>query len=184
MNWMKSCFVLWVALLFSGTVLAERTPIMLKVDGVGHMRMSTVDAFVGVGTRPAMCFDLKLLDMSSGEQIGTATDCMSEVVENGEGGMGVVATTTFRIPNGTATVQTFVAAQPVINPGRFVDNDGRSYTHMTGAIGGQSAVIRSSGVLAGISGTGRISGLLDMSHFNKQEGDIVMFNCLFEIYLD
>lgn len=183
MKLIKSGLVLLVAILLISPVMAEQ-PIMLKVDGVGHMRNAAVPAFSGVGTEPAMCFDLALLDLTTGKRIGRATDCMSEVVPNEHGGLVTVATTTFFVEGGSATVQTFVSVQPVTQPGRFIDRDGRNYTHMSGAVRDQSKVIASTGTLSGISGTSRISGLLDMGHFNQVEGDIVIFNCLFEVYLD
>jgi hypothetical protein len=172
-------------LLMSFSAYAENEPVVLKVDGVGHMRMDTVAATLTTGTVPAMCFDVDLIDMSTGLKIGSATDCLSEIVEHElDNGMAVVATTTFTLPDGSATVRTLVSVQPVSDSEDFIDSSGRMYTHMSGAIGDRSAVIDSTGSLQGISGTGRLSGLLDMSHFNEQEGDIIIFNCLFEIYLD
>lgn len=160
-------------------------PIMLKVEGVGRMHPDTVQSSVNPRVSvPAMCFDVDLLDMSTGNLIGTATDCMSEMVPNvGDSGFLAIATTTFTTPDGSATVQGAVSVQPLQDSSLFLSDLGQEYTHMSGAIGSGNAIIASTGAFAGLQGTSRLSGLLNMGLFEAVEGDPVLFNCLFELHL-
>ena len=160
-------------------------PIMLKVDGVGRMHPDTVQSSVNPRLSvPAMCFTVDLLDMSTGGVIGTATDCLSEMVPNvGDSGFLAIATTTFTTPEGSATVQGAVAVQPLQNSALFLSDTGQEYTHMSGAIGSGNAIIASTGAFSGLRGTSRLSGLLNMGLFTTAEGDPVLFNCLFELHL-
>ena len=69
---------------------------VLNLIGTGAMYEGMVPDIDGDGVDdPAMCFDVDLMDPRRGRKIGTATDCLSNVVDDEPDGLQLVGTTYF-----------------------------------------------------------------------------------------
>jgi hypothetical protein len=130
------------------------------------------------GTDSALCFDGTLIDLATGVVIGTATDCLADIVPDPGGGMSLVGTTIFNLPGGTITSRGLTTVQPILTPPA-----GTPATHVTGAVpnAGANSIIGGTGRFAGATGSVRLSGAVNLS--NLGNGQIV-FDCLFVIDLD
>ena len=152
---------------FDGKLVVE-----LRGTDLGEMRM--------IGGVMMNCFDIDLVDVATGEVIGTGTDCLDLASISGGDpmkgeGFAVSNTTIFNFPHGTLTTQNRTTVQPVVegSPGR---------THITGDLAGQANVQSGTGQLSGVTGIARLHGAVDMSRFFTD--NIASFNCLFVLDLD
>lgn len=150
--------------------------LMLKLAGTGSMYKRAVPGY----EEEAMCFDVDLVDMKSGETIGTATDCLSDVQPKGDG-MSIVGTTLLNMPEGSFVIRGKISAQPVLE--ETILESGQVITHITGASNTENSVIGGTGIYEYSTGTVRLSGLVDMANFDANEGDLVVFDCLLYIHL-
>jgi hypothetical protein len=121
----------------------------------------------------ALCFDVNLLD-ASGRIIGTATDCLSEITPV-EGGLALVGTTTFNLPNGTFIARGYTTVQPLTT------TMPSPATHTTGAVPmpGTNGVIHGTGAYENFQAEVRLSGAVNMSRLDSH-GEIT-FDCLFSV---
>ncbi len=157
----------------------ERGPrIAVALVGTAEAFTSTVPDIDGDGTADeGTCFTVDLIDASTNEVIGDATDCLSNITEDGDG-LKIIGTTTFNFPEGQIVTRGETTVQPLL----FGQN---GFTHSTGAappLGG-SNILSATGDFAGSadSGTARLSGLVDMSRLGEE--GILRFDCLFLIDL-
>ena len=140
---------------------------------------STVPDIDGDGVDDeALCFSgLEMVEMASGTVIGTATDCLSDVTDVGEG-MSVIGTTTFEFAGGTLVTRAPTSVRPTTigSPGR---------THITGSIPGadENTVLSGTGDFEGASGRTRLSGAVTMNPLDDDQMEIT-FDCLFVLSLD
>jgi hypothetical protein len=118
--------------------------------------------------------------MKNRRQVGTATDCLSNVTAIGSG-VALVGTTYFNFPQGELVVRGRTTVQPALTP--LVSTSGHTMTHTTGAASPDNGVISGTRRFAGAAGTVRLSGLVDMSQFAGNVGDPISFDCLFVIDL-
>ena len=131
---------------------------------------------------PMECFDVNLLDPANGKVIGNGTDCLDlasiEMIGD-DGGMLLNNTTFFKFDDGTIVSLSLTAAQPVSDP---LPTSGP--THITGEISGGDNILAEMGTgkYAGIRGSTRLSGMVDMSAFSGP-GTQVTFDCIFVINL-
>ena len=83
---------------FEDQVLGPR--IAVALIGTGEAFTSTTPDIDGDGIDDeATCFNLDLIDVSTGDVIGDATDCLSNITPDGDG-LALVGTTTFNFPQG------------------------------------------------------------------------------------
>ncbi|WP_299178794.1 hypothetical protein [uncultured Neptuniibacter sp.] len=129
----------------------------------------------------AFCFDVDLVNGKNRQVIGSATDCLSNVEGGGQGGLMLVGTTFFNLPQGTLVTRGLTSVQPVNQV--TVTPDGHPITHITGASVDGNAVLSGTGVFAGQEGTVRLSGMVDLSAFTG-EGTPIFFDCLFIVDLE
>lgn len=155
---------------------------VFNLVGSGDMYEGTVPDIDGDGfDDDAFCFDIELVNAKNRQLIGTATDCLSNIGEGAEGGLLLVGTTYFHLPQGTLITRGNTTVQPV--NGETKTTGGHPMTHITGASGDGDAVLGGTGVFAGRSGTVRLSGLVDLSSFDGV-GTPIVFDCLFIVDLE
>ncbi len=147
---------------------------VLRLFGSAVARPGTVPDIDGDGVDDdALCFDIDILD-AAGNKIGTATDCLSNIVGVGDG-MALVGTTYFHLRNGTFVSRGSTTVQPVTT------TDPTPATHATGAIPmpGSNGIIAGDGAFAGLDAEVRLSGAVNLSRLDS-EGRIA-FDCLFAV---
>lgn len=120
-----------------------------------------------------LCFDMDLVDASTGRVIGRGSDCLSNIVPSDNGGMSLTATSFFHFPHGTLVSQGLVTVQPKLH-------GLEEFTHVTGAAPGPSEnnVIYGDGRFEDASGSVRLSGLVNLSRLGSGYID---FDCVFII---
>jgi hypothetical protein len=126
-----------------------------------------------------LCFDVDLLNLRTGKVIGTATDCLALVEEQGDG-LVLVGTTTFNMPGGSFTSRGVTTVEPVATHPQFPSLSSAA-THTTGSIPDESPgnnVIAGSGRFAGLEASVRLSGAVNMSQFGA---GIIGFDCIFVV---
>ena len=122
------------------------------------------------------CFDVDMVDPSTGRVIGVGADCldMNTMAPIGDdGGFGIENTTTFHLPGGTITSVGRTTVQPAED-----DGAGRAM-FITGEIS-DAPNITGTGGFEGATGNTRLSGIVDMTHFLDGHGTIT-FDCIFVI---
>lgn len=130
------------------------------------------------GADTGLCFDGTLFDLATGKVIGTATDCLADIVGDAANGMALVGTTFFNLPGGTITSRGLTTVQPILTP-----SAGTPITHVTGAIppAGANSILSGTGRFAGATGSVRLSGAVNLSNLGAGQ---ITFDCLFVIELD
>ena len=160
--------------------------LVLNLVGTGAMYKDYVADINGDGTADeAICFDVDVFNANNQQLIGSATDCLSNIMPAGNG-VELVGTTTFNLPSGSLTVRGNTSVLPVTQPTVTPNGtpNGQNITHITGASGMGDAVISGSMKFANATGTARLSGMVDLTGFFGVVGDPISFDCLFVIDLD
>ena len=120
-----------VTLAFAPSAHAKRgkgTAIVLNLHGTGQAYPGTVPDIDGDGEdEPADCFDVDLINLETGKVVGGGTDCLANVNPGVNGGLEVVGTTYFHLPEGTLISRGLTTVQPV-------NHGSPGYTHITGAM--------------------------------------------------
>ncbi|WP_299020193.1 hypothetical protein [uncultured Photobacterium sp.] len=152
----------------------------LNLVGRGNMYEKEVPDVTG-DDQPDMasCFDVDLKNIEDGKVIGTATDCLSEIMEEGEG-LKLIGTTFFNLPGGKIVTRGLTTVQPVLQD--TTTPDGEEITHITGASGDKNSIIKATGKYHGLIGTVRLSGMVNLDDFAGVDTPIY-FDCLFVIDL-
>ncbi|MBX2882674.1 MAG: hypothetical protein KTR32_22175 [Granulosicoccus sp.] len=160
---------------------ASGRTLVLNLVGTGAMYVDTVPAAEGLGAVvEAWCFDVDLVDMKTGNTVGTATDCLDPSLNGqklSESGLGMIGTTYFNLPDGVLAIQGRTTVQPRNWPTR-------EFTHITGGNSAANAVLYGTGAYQGVSGTARLSGMVDLSRFDQSVGSLMTFDCLFVVELN
>ncbi|MBC7002232.1 hypothetical protein BIZ37_06660 [Photobacterium sp. BZF1] len=160
----------------------DKKRLALNLVGTGKMYPDTVPPLEKYGPPlDAQCFDVELKNIHDGEQIGWATDCLSEVEGTPETGLQLIGTTFFYLPDGLLITRGHTTVQPVLKP--TVTVDGQYISHITGASSDENAVVKGYGEYQWHRGTVRLSGMVDVTEFAGNEGDPMFFDCLFVIDL-
>ncbi|MFQ6029369.1 MAG: hypothetical protein ACE5Q6_17980 [Dehalococcoidia bacterium] len=160
---------------------AENYTMIVAMRGYSEAVPKTLADFGdGRGALEALCFpNVDVVDVATGEIIGTGEDCLAEVGDGDNGGVLLTGTTFFNLPEGQLVSRGRTTVQPSneVAPGSPI-------THITGAIPapGTDQVISGTGKYGDASGTVRLSGAVDLSSFNG-EGTPIGFDCIFEITL-
>ena len=97
------------------------------------------------------------------------------------GNVSLIGTTYFHFPKGTLISRGAVTVQPVPEDFKLVSADGHPYSHITGAASDQDSIIGGTGKFKNSTGRARLSGMVDMTAFEMNEGDPLTFNCLFVV---
>ena len=149
--------------------------VLLSGTAVGEQRdLSSVSNLPGADQ--ALCFDLDLVDAATGRVIGTATDCLIDIQNVGDG-LSLSAVTFFNFPGGTIISEGQTTVQPVTI-------GSSSATHITGAIPDANAntFIGGTGRFQGATGQARLSGAVDLSELASLGQ--ATFNCIFVLSFD
>lgn len=182
------------ALLISGaaTVSANTERMTLNFKGTAQAVPKQVPDALGVGNNnngllDADCFSADLLDLKTGEKLGTAEDCLSEIAGGTDttsgSGVQVVGTTVFNLQRGKLVIQGLTTAQPVNWP---TQNSEVEFTHITGANSPDNAVLSAGGEFSSTGfyqnavATVRLSGQVDLSKAAMGE---ITFDCVFVVDL-
>ena len=117
----------------------------------------------------ALCFDLDIVDVKSGNVIGAAADCLSDIDVVGDG-VALTGTTFFFFHGGTVITRGLTTVQPKTH-------GSADFTHITGAIpqAGDNNVIYGDGKFKNASGPVRLSGAVNLGSFPAQ----AKFDCVF-----
>jgi hypothetical protein len=154
--------------------------VVLRGTGIPVMP-GVVPPIDGTGTTGALCFEVPMFDLATQREIGTATDCISDLAIIGTGGgMTVTATTTFDMPGGTLVSRGVTTLQPLLS----TNSD---KTHITGSIPGpnENSILSGTKRFANATGPVRLSGAVDLSAFDPFAGTgTASFDCVFVIDLN
>ena len=146
------------------------TNIAVRLVGTGDL-FNGDSLFNEFGLSPAgaLCYDLDLVDAKSGNVIGSAADCLSNINLIGDG-VALTGTTFFFFPGGTVVSQGLTTVQPVLH-------GSPDFTHITGAIPqpGDNSVVYGDGKFQNASGPVRLSGAVNLTNFPNQ----ATFDCVF-----
>lgn len=175
-------FFLGASLSFAGDDKGGGNRWVFNLVGSDEMYMAMVPDIDGDGYEDeAFCFDVNLINGKNRQIVGTATDCLSNIESGSEGGLQLVGTTYFNLPQGGLVTRGLTSVQPVNQ--QTVTPDGVSISHITGASSDEDAVLWGTGVFEGRQGTSRLSGMVDLTNFDG-EGTPIVFDCLFMVDLE
>ena len=141
-------------------------PKTVALVGNAEAFTSTAPDIDGDGTADeSTCFAVDLIDADTNEVLGDATDCLSNITEEGDG-LKIIGKTAFNSPEGQIATRSETTVQPLL----FGQN---GFAHSTGAappLNEGSNILSATGDFAGaaVSGTARLSGLVDMSQLGEQ----------------
>ena len=128
-------------------------------------------------TSEGNCFDVDLTDAVTGNSIGTATRCFTDV-SPGNGGTVLTDTTFFRLREGTIVSRSRTTVTPALDGSPDV-------VHIATAIPTPATTTilpdAGSGVFRSVSGTTRLAGAMDMSQFRTRNE--IGFNDIYIIRL-
>ena len=153
---------------------ADSKFILVKLNGTAPGYLRSVPGF----DEEALCFDIDLLDLKSGEIIGGATDCISDEQMNADG-VEFVGTTYLYLPGGNVSVRSVADENIMLRTGQKITNITGSATTGNTFIEGEST-----GIYENSTGNTRISGMINTENFAFNVGDEQFFDCIFEIQLD
>lgn len=147
---------------------------VLRLVGTAEGYDGSVPDIDGDGSDDAAtCFDVDILD-ASGNVVGTATDCLSNITPVGDG-MALIGTTIFRLSNGTFTSRGNTTVQPVTTAGPT------PITHTTGAVpmNGNNGVLSGTGDFENWQAQVRLAGAVNLSRLDAE--GMITFDCLFAV---
>jgi hypothetical protein len=166
---------------FAGLWLAhagKKDNIIVQLRGTATGYGSEVPDIDGDGNDDeAMCFDMELVDPEKDKVIGTATDCLSNITEVGDG-LALVGTTYFYFDKKKDSIVSrgLTTVQPKTHGSELI-------THITGALPspGENSILFGTGKYKKASGSVRLSGAVDMSNIDNNQ---ITFDCIFIIDLN
>lgn len=162
-----------LALLFLGSTASAAglgNSIAVRLVGTDAMFIGdTLFADFGLAPEGAQCYDLDLVDVKSGDVIGSAADCLTDINVVGSG-VALTGTTFFFFPGGTVVTRGLTTVQPTTH-------GSADFTHITGAIPqpGDNNVIYGDGKFENASGPVRLSGAVNLTGFPGE----ATFDCIF-----
>ncbi len=175
-----------LALLIPMAAEAAEERMVLQVYGEGRAKTRMI--WSPEGRIEATCFAVDLIDVTSGEVVGRARDCLSDIqVVDGDGpSLALIGTTFFMFDNGDRIV---ARGKTTVQP--KTTSNTNEITHITGAIPsaddannvGFGVLERlGRGAYSGVGGAARLSGAVNLSKLDS-EGKI-SFDCIFVLTLD
>ena len=167
-----------IALLITleAAVAGNTRVVALRGTSTGEIRTSPVPGEIN----NLLCFDVDLIDLKTGNVIGTASDCLDILGMDACEGVKVIGTTVFNFPQGTLIARGLTSVQPTTHGSLGV-------THITGAIpeAGENSVLHGTKNFKEASGPVRLSGAVKMEPDTPSPGDLtITFDCVFVIELD
>ncbi len=183
----KTVLIMFTLVLFAlatSPLMAHGNTIVINLKGKTQGFLRDVPAPDGGQINDAICFEVPLFDVPTGLNVGVGLDCLSDVVDDGDGGVTLTDTTIFDFKeNGTLVSHGRVSIRPVKDT-----ESAPMSTHVTGSIPspGTQTIIASEGtkMFQGRTGVVRLSGAVNMSEFNLNPGEQIDFDCLFVIKVD
>ena len=190
-----SALIAACAIVFSPLATATNTLVLNFAGGAGGTAALSdaandeMDKFVGeIGVDPRKsflpgCFELPMVDPSTGVSVGLGIDCLDVVEGTPPGALGVEAYTFFILPGGTFVTHGFTSASPFTPT--YGDGD-ELFSHVTGSIPGPvggDSIVAGDRAFADVTGTARISGAVDLLGLHGSPDDIY-FDCLFVVDLE
>jgi hypothetical protein len=158
----------------------KSTNIIVALRGTSIGEVRDMEYGIAGDDDDALCFDLDIIDLKTGQKIGTAADCLSNIGES-NGGLALVGRTIFNFPGGTLVTRGLTSVQPVTH-------GSPDFTHITGAIPatGENGVLIGTGRFTNASGPVRLSGAVNI--VPDPNGDDpselqITFDCIFDINL-
>ena len=147
--------------------MTERFVLQMKGTAAAEMRANPLDP-----DQELPCFDVPLVDLTTGDVMGLGTDCLSVAGPDECGGLQVTATTVFQFNDANSL---FVTGETSVQPITFGSPD---VTHVTGAIPGtnEENVEGGTGVYADATGSVRLSGAVNMANMESKGEET--FDCL------
>jgi hypothetical protein len=181
----KTVLIMFTLALFTfatSPLMAHAKTIVVQLKGKAEGFERNVPAPDSGQIPNANCFKVPMFDVPTGLQLGTALDCLSDVVADADGGVTLTDTTIFRFPrNGRLVSYGRVSIRPLQDT-----ESAPASTHITGSVPlpGTKNIITRRGTqrFEGSTGAVRLSGAVNMSKFVSDNE--IDFNCLFVIQLD
>jgi hypothetical protein len=177
LNKMNLLGLILVSLLTSNWVMAagigNNIVVQLVGTGIGYDGNLLFEDF-GLEKLDATCFNVDLVDAKTGNVIGSAIDCLSDIKSSDtDNGMTLTGTTFFFFPGGTLISQGLTTVQPV-------RHGSIGYTHITGAVpsADNNGVIYGDGKFRNADGPVRLSGAVNLNYLSD---GLITFNCVFII---
>jgi hypothetical protein len=146
------------------------TNIAVRLVGTGDVfNGDTLFTEFGLTPDGALCYDLDLVDVKTGDVIGSAADCLTNLNPIGTG-VALTGTTFFFFPGGTVVSRGLTTVQPALH-------GSLDFTHITGAIPqpGDNNVVYGDRKFKNASGPVRLSGAVNLTNFPNQ----ATFDCVF-----
>ena len=175
-NYWSTLLVLLSLLTIQSVAAKNSIVVALRGTDTGELRQSPVPG----ETKELLCFDIDLIDIKTGEVIGTASDCLEVLGMDECGGLRVIGTTVFNFNGGTLISRGLTSVQPTTH-----GSLGR--THITGSIPepGDNSILHGTKKFKKASGPVRLSGAVTMQPDLPNAGDLtISFDCLFVIELE
>lgn len=159
--------------------------LVLNAKGVGTAYLCEIPP-TALGTTTSLCFDISLINLKTGNYVGTLTSSLADVVQvdpNEPSRLFATITSLFQFTEwpgqpkltarGPGSVQPFTGGSPTM-------------THMTGSIPspGDNNILSGTGHFTFATGTVRESGAINLSVFREQPGDKITFDLLFVVTLN
>lgn len=186
-------FLLSLSIVTATSAHAASQRMVINYKGTGTAIPKVVPDTLSVGSNAnglldANCFEADIFDLQSGELLGTAEDCLSEIAAGPDtdsgSGVQLVGTTVFNLEGGRLVVQGLTSVQAVNWP---TENSDVVFTHITGANSPNDAALRgegeftSTGAYANASARVRLSGQVDLSQLSSGQ---ITFDCIFVVDVD
>jgi hypothetical protein len=150
----------------------------------------------GIDVTGFACFELPLLDLETGHQLGVGVDCLNPFDDSGDvngAGLQIEAKTFFFLPQGLIVNHGCTSVRPM-----FSGVGDAGTTHITGSIPpgefdglpgenppdeclGAGGIILTTGGFRSFEGEVRLSGAVNLSNAGN---DIITFSCLFLLDLE
>lgn len=136
-----------------------------------------------LGTTTALCFDVPLFNMKTGAYVGTLKDRLADVIPQEGGGLLATVTSTFKFTRWKHRPQFTTRVLGNVQP--FIEGS-PTMTHLTGAIpsAGDNNILSGTKRFKHATGTVRESGAVNLSGFQGQVGDEVVFDLIWNIKFD
>lgn len=176
-------------LFFAGSAHAEGgTTLVLQMVGkgttIGTLDQVAAEQGIDLGNRDLghaysdfQCHTMPLIDPATKLQLGSGIDCLADIQQDENGGLTLTAVSFFVLPSGTLASHGQTSLASFINNFGDASGSDNARTHMSGAVPSGNNIIVATGQFAGMKGTARLSGTMNI-------GDSLFFDCIFVLNLE
>jgi hypothetical protein len=130
----------------------------------------------------ARCFDMAVLNVRTGAQIGTGADCIANVTPV-DGGLQIDATYYLYLNRGSIIIRGRNTAQPLLRETVTI-SDGAPYSHSVAASGDWNAKLGGTGKYRSGEARLRVSGLMNIDNVNGTAEDTAFLDLILVIEHD